>query len=304
MESTGDVTVVVPTYDRRELLERAIDSVAAQTRPPERIVVVDDASPKPVEPFVTDRYDDAALAVEVIRHEENRGAAAARNTGVKAAQTEYVAFLDSDDYWDEAKLDAQISAIEAEDVGLVYCDQRVVEPDGTVRSSEKELPDGDVWPALLNGWTAPNTSTLVFDRDTFCNLGGFDTDLDSCQDHDLWMRLAHAGVGVGVVNEPLSYFARDAADRISYDYPARMNGVDTFLEKWHGPIVDARSERAFRRFAADYRAMAALPIAYSALIGRDLRTLTVVLRHYLLFNPSAYRLALRSLPALVRRLRN
>ncbi|WP_256301100.1 glycosyltransferase family 2 protein [Haloarchaeobius salinus] len=302
MESTGDVTVVVPTYDRQELLERALDSVRNQTVRPERVVVVDDASPDPVKSFVDDLYDADELTVDVVRHDENRGAAAARNTGVEAADTEYVAFLDSDDYWDEVKLAAQLAVFETDDVGLVYCDQYVVEPDGAVQKSGKELPDGDVWPPLLDGWTAPNTSTLVFDRDTFRDLGGFDTSLDSCQDHDLWMRLAREGVRVGVVEEPLSYFARDADDRISHDYPARMDGVDTFLEKWHGPIAEAQSERAFQRFAADYRAMAALPIAYGALLQRDLGTFVEVVRRYLLFNRSTYRLALGSLPTLLRRL--
>lgn len=302
MESTGDITVVVPTYDRTELLKRALDSVQAQTVQPERVVVVDDASPEPVEPFLVDRYDGSELVVDVVRHDRNRGAAAARNTGVGAADTEYVAFLDSDDYWDESKLAAQLAEFETEEVGLVYCDQYVVEPDGAVQKSGKELSEGDVWPALLDGWTAPNTSTLVFERSTFRDLGGFDTELDSCQDHDLWMRLGREGVRVAVVEEPLSYFARDADDRISHDYPARMDGVDTFLEKWHAPIAEARSERAFQRFAADYRAMAALPIAYGALLQRDLGTLLEVVHEYLLFNRATYRLAVGSVPTLLRRL--
>jgi glycosyltransferase involved in cell wall biosynthesis len=300
MESGRDITVVVPAYDRRALLERALDSVRDQTVQPERVVVVDDASPEPVEPFVADRYDD--LPVEIVRHDVNRGAAAARNTGVETADTEYVAFLDSDDYWDKEKLEAQVALLRTGDFGLVYCDQYVVEPDGAVQVSGKDLPEGDVWPALLDGWTAPNTSTLVFDRGTFRDIGGFDTDLDSCQDHDLWMRLARKGVQVGVVDEPLSYFARDADDRISHDYHARMDGVDAFLEKWHAPIAEARSERAYQRFAADYRAMAALPIAYRALLQRDLGILVEVVRTHLLFNRSTYRLALGSLPTLLRRL--
>jgi glycosyltransferase involved in cell wall biosynthesis len=267
---------------------------------PTRVVVVDDASPTPVEPSVTNLYDD--LTVDVVRHEENRGAAAARNTGVETADTEYVAFLDSDDYWDERKLEAQLDVFDAREVGLVYCDQYVVEPDGVIKPSGKTLPEEDVWTSLLNGWTAPNTSTLMFDRETFLSLDGFDTSLNSCQDHDLWMRLAREGVQVGVVEEPLSYFARDANDRISYDYPDRMDGIDTFLDKWHAPIAEARSEQAYQRFAAEYRARAALPIAYDALLEHDLRTFTEVVYKYLLFNNSSYRFALDSIPTLLQRL--
>lgn len=301
MTTRGEVTVIVPTYERRELLGRAIDSVEAQSLEPEAVVVVDDASPEPVEPFLADR--DYRIDIEVVRHEENRGASAARNTGVKTADTEYVAFLDSDDYWDEGKLAAQLAVFEADpDLGLVYCDQHVVEPDGAVEPSGKALPNGDVWPALLDGWTAPNTSTLVFNRETFLDLGGFDASLRSCQDHDLWMRLAREGVRVGVVSEPLSYFTRDADDRISHNYPARMEGVDEFLEKWRDDISDATSARAYRRFAAEYRVMAALPIAYAALLKPDVGTFVTVLREYLLANRATYRLALGSLPTLLRRL--
>jgi glycosyltransferase involved in cell wall biosynthesis len=300
MKSEQDVTVVVPTYDRRELLERALNSVRNQTVLPSRVVVVDDASPNPAEPFVTGLYDD--LTVDVVRHEENRGAAAARNTGVETADTEYVAFLDSDDYWDERKLELQLDVFEARDVGLVYCDQYIVEPDGVIKPSGKALPEGDVCPSLLDGWTAPNTSTLIFDRETLFDLDGFDTSLKSCQDHDLWMQLARKGVQVGVVKEPLSYFARDADDRISYDYPARMDGVDMFLDKWHAPIAEARSEQAYQRFAAEYRARAALPIAYGALLKRELRTFIEVVYKYLLFNRPAYRFALDSVPTLLQRL--
>jgi len=300
MTTGQNITVVVPTYERRELLERALDSVQSQTVKPTRVVVVDDASPEPVAPSVSRLYND--LVVDVVRHDVNRGAAAARNTGVEATNTEYVAFLDSDDYWDAEKLEAQLKVFERNDVGLVYCDQYVVEPDGAIQPSGKDLPEDDVWPALLDGWTAPNTSTLVFDRATFRNLGGFDTSLQSCQDHDLWMRLASQGIRVGVVDESLSYFARDADGRISHDYPRRMEGVDAFLEKWHGPIVEARSDQRYQRFAAEYRAMAALPIAYKALLQGDIRTLVEVSWKFLMFNRSTYRLALDSFPTLLRRL--
>ena len=299
MRSTGNVAVIVPVYDRRELLIRALDSVREQTVQPVQIVVVDDASPEPIEPFISKQYDTHSITV--IRHSDNRGAAAARNTGVEEVDADYVAFLDSDDYWEQSKLASQLTLFKQRDVDLVYCDQYVVEPDGAIQPSKKNLPEGDVWPALLDGWTAPNTSTLVFDRDCFCELGGFDTSLDSCQDHDLWMRLAREGASVGVVDEPLSYFTRDATDRISYSYPARMNGVDAFLNKWQQNIISARSEQAYQRFAADYRASAAAPIAYEALFQGDLETVVAVSRKYLLFNWSMYRMLVRSFPTLLRR---
>ena len=301
MDSTGNVAVVVPTYNRHSLLKRALDSICKQTVQPAHVVVVDDASPAPVAPFLEDQYD--GLSLTVIRHDENRGAAAARNTGVESVDTEYVAFLDSDDYWDNGKLAAQLDVFESNpDLSLVYCDQYIVEPDETIRSSNKDLPEGNVWSDLLNGWTAPNTSTLVFNRGKFLDLGGFDTSMDSCQDHDLWMQLAYNGHQVGVVTEPLSYFTRDADDRISYNYVARMDGVDTFLQKWRSSFIEARSKNEFQQFAADYRAMAAIPIAYNALLRGDIQIFIDICREYLLFNKSAYEFVFESVSTLIDRL--
>lgn len=71
-------------------MERPLDSVRLQTVPPTCVVVVDDASPDPVEPFVADRYNETHLEIEVVRHEESQEVAAARTTRVKAADTGYI----------------------------------------------------------------------------------------------------------------------------------------------------------------------------------------------------------------------
>ena len=91
--STADVTVVVPAMNRSGLIGRALASVHAQTTRPARIIVVDDAS--------DDGTGDAARAAgaEVLEMSERSGSGPARNTGIRAATTEWVAFLDSDDEW-------------------------------------------------------------------------------------------------------------------------------------------------------------------------------------------------------------
>lgn len=300
MSTEPSVGVVIPTYDRVKLLRRALDSVHSQTFAPETVVVVDDASPEPIKP----RIEVDSEIVTVIRNDRNMGAAASRNAGVAAMDSDYVAFLDSDDYWEEKKLERQVSLLkESPDLDLVYCDQYIVDPNRGKLESGKQLPTDDLWDVLLSGWTAPNTSTLLFDRDVFQAVDGFDESIPSCQDHDVWMRVAQQQFEIGVVPEPLSYFARDADHRISHNYPERMEGVDAFLEKWEDPIVSDRSYREFRQFSRDYRARAALPLAYAALAQQDFSTLAKVVRQYLLFNPSAYRVAVSSLPTLLARLR-
>jgi len=296
------VAAVVPTYERRELLRRAVESALDQTRPPDEVVVVDDASSFSVASFLAERVDDPRVTVE--RFETNRGAAAARNAGAERTDCEYVAFLDSDDYWAAEKLERQLAVVaESPGVDVVYCDQHVVDVDGEVRPSGKALPERDLWEHLVEGWTAPNTSTLLVDRTWFLDSGGFDESLPSCQDHDLWMRIARSDATVRAVADPLSYFTRDADDRISADYPDRVEGIDRFLEKWREPIVGTVGERRYERFARDYYAKATLPLAFAALTEGDLTTLLGLLRDHLLFNPAAYRRGVEMLPGLVRRIR-
>jgi glycosyltransferase involved in cell wall biosynthesis len=300
--SDPSVAVVVPTYERRGLLRRAVESALDQTRPPAEVVVVDDASSFSVASYLDEHVADPRVVVE--RFETNRGAAAARNAGVERTNCEYVAFLDSDDYWHEEKLARQMAVVEATpDVDIVYCDQYVVGVDGERRPSDKALPERNLWERLVQGWTAPNTSTLLVDRGWFLGLGGFDESLPSCQDHDLWMRAARSDATVRAVDEPLSYFTRDADDRISAGYPDRIEGVDRFMEKWRECIVETAGERRYQRFARDYYAKTTLPLAFGALTDGDVRTLLSLLREHLLFNPAAYRRGIEMVPGLVRRLR-
>ena len=87
------VSVIIPAFNRAELVRRAVDSVLAQRTTPDEIIVVDECS--------TDATPEVAgsLGARVIRHEQNRGAAAARNTGLAEARNDWVALLDSDDEW-------------------------------------------------------------------------------------------------------------------------------------------------------------------------------------------------------------
>src|SRR6185437_6540351 len=106
MAASGDtISVIIPLYNRREEIGRAIASALRQSRAPHEVVVVDDAS--------RDGSADAVAAlgdtrIRLLRHEQNRGAAAARNTGIEAATGEWIALLDSDDEWEPEKLARQL----------------------------------------------------------------------------------------------------------------------------------------------------------------------------------------------------
>src|SRR4051812_39304412 len=114
-----DVSVIIPTYNRRELVCRAIDSVLAQSRPVAEIVVVDDGSTDGTIDALDARYGAKLRCVS----QANAGVAAARNHGLRLAQGRFIAFLDSDDEWEEDKTRAQRQWLDDHpDFGMVLCD--------------------------------------------------------------------------------------------------------------------------------------------------------------------------------------
>lgn len=281
------ISVVIPVRDRTEELIRAIDSVFWQTRPADQIIVVDDGSDSPVIDFLKSRYGNA---VTVITNAKNLGAAESRNIGVRAAAGEFIAFLDSDDFWHPEKTAKQLSVFKKNDaIGLVYCDQWLVDRDGRLRESRKALYETELWGHLLEGWTAPNTSTLILRKDVFLQLGGFDSGLRSCTDHDLWMRIARSGVRVAVVPERLSHFSMNiSGSRTSFNSALRTAGMRTFLSRWKREIIDSHGMRTYWRFKRDYWIKVVFPLVNFSLRQRHLLAATTLFSRYLLWNPLFY----------------
>src|SRR5689334_12185159 len=123
MEHSGnsnspDVSVVIPVLDGEDVINRALDSVFAQTYSNFEIIVVDDGSTDQTVSLVSKKVCDQ---LRLIEHSENRGAAAARNTGIAAANGRWIAFLDCDDAWTEDKLARQIAALKIAGAGVMAC---------------------------------------------------------------------------------------------------------------------------------------------------------------------------------------
>lgn len=146
------VTALITTYNRPSFLREAVESVRRQTYENVELVVVDDHSDTPAEETLSDVSDDGFERLRCVRHETNRGANAARNTGIEAASGEFVAFLDDDDVWLPEKLEAQVARLEelGEEYALVYgaTRHRDMETDETIFVSDPGL-EGDVYREIL-----------------------------------------------------------------------------------------------------------------------------------------------------------
>lgn len=192
-----EVSVVIPTYNRKNTLKRAIDSVLNQTFQNFEIIIVDDCSTDGSFEYIAEQYGELDNLIYV-RNENNIGPSASRNVGVSYAGGTYIAFHDSDDEWMPTKLEKQIEAIKGADerTGLVYSGFKTVCEDGRElywppEEWGKELKSGNVFRTLL---TTPlvGVITLLIKRELFLELGGFKEELKALEDYEFTLRVAYA----------------------------------------------------------------------------------------------------------------
>jgi glycosyltransferase involved in cell wall biosynthesis len=191
------VSIVIPVFDRQSLAERALRSARSQDVNGMEIVVVDDASEPPFR-LPPDLADDPHICL--VRHPQNRGAGRARDTGVATAQGDWIAFLDSDDYWLPGTLAPRLEL--AERTFAATRDPMVAYAAGFVldrktdsqehRETRIPLPSADIEDFLSGCWFA-HGSTALLRREAFARVGESDPALRRFEDYDWFVRFALAG---------------------------------------------------------------------------------------------------------------
>ncbi|MDS0281796.1 glycosyltransferase family 2 protein [Haloarcula onubensis] len=237
------VSVVVPTYNRAQTLGAAIESVLGQTYERFELLVVDDGSTDQTQ-SVVEGFEDPRIRYR--RFEGNRGANVARNAGIRNANADLVAFVDSDDTWRPEKLARQVERMrETPDrVGVVYTGYWLERPSGREYGPDPGRKDleGDIYEALLagNGRFIP-TSTALVRRTCFDRVGYFDEALPRQQEWELWLRIARE-FEFALVDDPLVVRSmRHDGVSISADPEALVTALDHILQK-HVGAFQARPE--------------------------------------------------------------
>jgi glycosyltransferase involved in cell wall biosynthesis len=197
------VSVIIPCFNAEKTLARALASVRAQDYPSLEIIAVDDCSTDNTAKLLA---NEEAKGIRFLRLPRNRGAAAARNTGIEAARGEYAAFLDADDEWLPRKLSRQMALItEHPNMSFVACGASLVD---VKRSDARPLYEDfvpaegpEAWRVLL-AYNYVATPTVVARRSALERVKGFDPSLVIGEDQDLWIRLALEGE-VGYIPDTL-----------------------------------------------------------------------------------------------------
>lgn len=230
------VSIVIPTYNRAGLVARAVHSVLLQSYDDFEVIIVDDASTDNT-PDLINALQGTDPRIRYIRHEINRGAQVARNTGIHAARGKYVAFLDSDNEWFPEKLHKQMELFSNTDnaLGAVYCAYHKVSDAGNILNAYIPRYRGSVYKQALAEWIT-DTSTLVVRKDVLEKIHGFNEDIRTYQEWELCIRLAR-GCEFDFVPECLSLYHDHTSPSISKDFLTDAHGYLTVVEKYHREIL-------------------------------------------------------------------
>jgi glycosyltransferase involved in cell wall biosynthesis len=256
------ISVIIPTYNREAQVVRAISSVFAQSVPVDEVIVVDDGSTDKTVSIVRKEFGKSVTLIE----QQNQGVSVARNRGIEAAKFEWVAFLDSDDFWMEEKINLQLEALRLgeSDIGLCFTDNRYwgnpdmefsrFEETGFQSSSKFGVLERPI-NYILTGREPFFTSTLLIRRSLLMEYGGFDDKLIIREDTDLLFRLA-LKTAFAFVGKPLVFIDRT---------PTREEG----LCKLYGTRIDTLFECSKRVRTVD--PCPAPPISLRLCGGQDSR---------------------------------
>ncbi len=217
------VSVVLATYNGSQFLEQAIQSVLGQTFPDYELIVVDDGSSDPGVKAICAKYAGQMRYV----YQENRGLAAARNTGIRHAQGEFICFLDDDDAWKPEKLARQLAFMRSfrpeDNVAMVSTWLELIDPAGMVIGKQGHDLRGDAYQELFFRTPVDAPSSVMIRRDAFDRVGLHDESLWYAQDRDMWLRIARH-FEIRSLNEHLvSYRVRPGS--MSHNHEGRLRDV-------------------------------------------------------------------------------
>jgi glycosyltransferase involved in cell wall biosynthesis len=229
------ISAIVPVRNRPAAIERALDSIVAQTLPANEVVVVDDCSTDDTPERVLARSRDLP-SLRLIRNQRRLGAPGARNIGAAAATGDLLAFLDSDDEWLPRKTDEQLALLLRHlECPAVGCNITYVHHDrGRRRSRNDALV---TFADLCRRNVLGSTSSTIVRRTAFEAVGGFRTDLPSCEDWDLWLRLAKTN-DLHLAREPLLRKHQDRSGRISTNIDSELAGHAIVFASIYAEIAD------------------------------------------------------------------
>ncbi len=237
-KDSKNVSVIVPVYNRQQTLQRAVDSVFNQTHPAEEIIVVDDGSNDGTKEILKSYQDN----ITSINLPQNSGVSRARNEGVKHAKTDFIAFLDSDDYWEKDKLKNQLEYIHRNPFYEIIQSEEIWIRNGKRVNPCKhhKKPEGWIWEESLERCLISPSSVLM-KKTLLERYAYFNENLPASEDYDLWLKITrHHPAGLEPSFSVIKHGGHE--DQLSRKHPA----MDKFRVRTLIHLLEKESSLSFR----------------------------------------------------------
>jgi glycosyltransferase involved in cell wall biosynthesis len=237
------ITAVIPAYNAAKYLKQVINSLLYQTKPPVKIIIVDDGSEDETYPCALEVTKSTDIPIMIHCHNQNCGVSAARNTGAKLADTEWLLFMDADDVATPEMLEMEYRKLQVleenwgDPVVLVHSAYTQMTENGQVLGTQKFR---QVFPEEILGYefvrNQISTSGVLVNKAALLQVGGFDIRLQYAEDWDVWLKLAQIG-GFGYIDEPLVYVRRHQGNA-SAVLPKMLNAERIVLNRYKIDFIE------------------------------------------------------------------
>jgi len=208
-----EVSVIIPTFNRTDLLAQAIDSVLSQSYTDFELIVVDDGSTDATQALLSQYRGRIRYLFQ-----ENRGVSAARNLGIKAARGLYICLLDSDDLWLRDKLKEQIRLMKGDTkIRVSYTDEVWIRGGKRVNQGKRHRKYSGWILRKLLPLCLISPSSVMIERGVFEEVGLFDESFPVCEDYDLWLRIG-SRMSIYLIEKPLIVKRGGRPDQLSRIY--------------------------------------------------------------------------------------
>ena len=221
-----EISVIIPTYNRATFIVKTIQSVLNQTIVPEEIIVIDDGSTDQTEDILRDL---CLLHPKVLKYikQKNCGVSSARNLGIKEASNNWLCFLDSDDLWENSKIEEQINFHkENKHILFSYTNELWLFNDKTIKQKKHQQKQSGFCFKQNIANTLIGASTVMINRSILDDVGIFDEDLKVCEDYDLWLRVLYK-YEIGIIEQQLIKKIAGHKEQLSFTTPL----MDTYRIK-------------------------------------------------------------------------
>lgn len=222
-ENKYKISVVIPTLNRINTLQRALDSVINQTYKPAEIIVVDNGSSDGTLKFLREQYPKITILTE-----NKIGVSSARNKGIKKSINQWIALLDSDDAWHPRKLEIQTSMLDCalKEYNLIHTDEVWFRNNKHINQMKKHKKQGGYIFERCLSLCCISPSSVLFKKNILDKVGLFDESLPVCEDYDMWLKIC-SSEEVLFAQDKLTYKYGGHKDQLSKSYW----GMDRFRIK-------------------------------------------------------------------------